>query len=313
MGKFISKVTDAIGISDYSGQAKATKNATRQQLESNQAQLNYQKEADALAAQRLQPFVNIGTGAAPAYQSLLTSQGQMDYLSNNPMFAAAIKSSSDQLKGSAAASGKYNSGGLVNQLFQNYLGTGDAMVGNQYNRLANAVGIGQASAAGQAANSLNSANNITGILGNRGDIQSAGTMAKYNASQAALQGGLNTWNNIWSGNGIMGEGSIPGMGPINQIGGGLSSFGPFMQGLGGLMGGGAMGGGAMAMSDRRAKTDIVEIDRDEVGGIYEFRYKGDNRKFVGRMADELKKTRPDAVREVNGYLMVTSEFAPRAA
>lgn len=67
------------------------------------------------------------------------------------------------------------------------------------------------------------------------------------------------------------------------------------------------------MSDRRVKTDIVEIDRDDIGGVFEFRYIGSSQKFIGRMADELQKTRPAAVREIDGILHVTAEFAPRAA
>jgi hypothetical protein len=150
--------------------------------------------------------------------------------------------------------------------------------------------MGQASAAGQAANSLNAANNITGILGNQGDIRSAGTMAGQNIQNQALGGGL------------------------NMLGGGLLGSG--LLGGSGLAGGGMAGAGlgAMFFSDRRLKTDIVEIGRDELGGIYECRYIGSDAKMVCRMADELQKTRPDAVFEhESGYLMVTSEFAPRAA
>lgn len=68
-----------------------------------------------------------------------------------------------------------------------------------------------------------------------------------------------------------------------------------------------------AMSDIRLKDDIVEVDRDEVGGIYLFNYIGDKARFLGRMAQELLQTRPDAVMtHKSGYLMVTSEFAPEA-
>ena len=290
MGGFVSKVTDAIGITNYGDQAKATKKAGDQQLAATNAQIGYQKEADALAAQRLQPFVDLGTSNIQGLQGLLTPQGQMGYLQSNPMFQAAVQNAASQTKGAAASQGKFGSGGLVNQLMQNYLSQGEQFVGNQFNRLTNTVGMGQASAAGQAANSLNAANNITGILGNQGDIRSAGTMAGQNIQNQALGGGL------------------------NMLGGGLLGSG--LLGGSGLAGGGMAGAGlgAMFFSDRRLKTDIVEIDRDELGGIYECRYIGSDVKMVCRMADELQKTRPDAVFEhESGYLMVTPEFAPRAA
>ena len=293
MGGFVSKVTDAIGITNYGDQAKATKKAGDQQLAATNAQIGYQKEADALAAQRLQPFVDLGTSNIQGLQGLLTPQGQMGYLQSNPMFQAAVQNAASQTKGAAASQGKFGSGGLVNQLMQNYLSQGEQFVGNQFNRLTNTVGMGQASAAGQAANSLNAANNITGILGNQGDIRSAGTMAGQNIQNQALGGGLSLFGGgmLGSMNGGQALGSMAGAGGIQNA----------------LM-------GAMMFSDRRLKTDIVEIDRDELGGIYECRYIGSDAKMVCRMADELQKTRPDAVFEhESGYLMVTPEFAPRAA
>lgn len=74
------------------------------------------------------------------------------------------------------------------------------------------------------------------------------------------------------------------------------------------------GGAALgAFSDRRLKTDIEEAGRDELGGIYNFRYKNGNQLFRGRMADELQTTSPDDVFEhESGYLAVSAKFAPEA-
>lgn len=293
MGGFVSKVTDTLGITNYGDQAKATKKAGDQQLAATNAQIGYQKEADRLAAERLQPFVNLGTSNIQGLQGLLTPQGQMSYLQSNPMFQAAIQNAADQTKASAASTGKFNSGGLVNQLFQNYLGQGEQFIGNQFNRLTNTVGMGQASAAGQAANSLNAANNITGILGNQGDIRAAGTMAGQNIQNQALGGGL----------GLLGGSYLGGMNGGQALGS-MATGSTFAN----------MGLGALFASDRRLKRDITEISRDKVGGVYKFRYVDSDQWYIGRMADELKKTRPDAVVEhESGYLLVTSEFAPRAA
>ena len=72
-------------------------------------------------------------------------------------------------------------------------------------------------------------------------------------------------------------------------------------------------GGAIFGSDSRIKTDIIEVGRDELGGIYEFRYLWDNIRYRGRMAQELIETRPESV-DTNelGYYLVTEEFAPEA-
>lgn len=293
MAKGVSKITDTLGITNYGDQAKATKQAANQQLASTNAQIAYQEGAERRATERLQPFVNLGTSNIAGLQGLLTPQGQMSYLQSNPMFQAAVQNAADQTKAAAASSGKFGSGGLVNQLFQNYLGQGEQFIGNQFNRLTNTVGMGQASAAGQAANSLNAANNITGILGNQGDIRAAGTMAGQNIQNQALGGGLS----------LLGGSYL----------GGINSG----QALGSMATGSTlanMGLGALFASDRRLKRDIIELFRDIVGGVYKFRYVDSGQWYIGRMADELQKTRPDAVIEhESGYLMVTPEFAPRAA
>lgn len=272
MGGFVSKVTDGLGLTNYGDQAKATRRATDQQLAATQAQIKYQEGAEKRATQRLQPFVELGTSNILGMQGLLTPGGQMDYLQSNPMFQAAVQNAADQTKGAAASTGKFGSGGLVNQLFQNYLGQGEQFIGNQFNRLANTVGMGQASAAGQAANSLNAANNITGILGNQGDIRSAGTMANQNIQNQALGGGMQMLQG-----GLMGSGLLGG---------------------GGLAGGGMAGAGlgALMFSDERLKEAIERVGETDDGiPIYKWRYKGETQMHVGPMAQDVEKVKPDAV------------------
>ncbi len=72
--------------------------------------------------------------------------------------------------------------------------------------------------------------------------------------------------------------------------------------------------GAAAFSDERLKTNIKKINSDEFGNIYEFKYINSDILYTGRMAQELKKIRPDAVSvHDSGFLMVTEEFRPEAA
>lgn len=323
MGKFTSKVTDALGFTDYKGEKKAVQRATRAQQQSLSEQLaNARQEMrileragrDAQSYQR--PYVEMGRAAIPGMQQLLTTEGQYDYLSSNPMFQAAVENAADVMTSRGAAAGKFNSGGTVDQLFKNYLATGEDFIGSQYSRLFNTVGAGQTAASNMGNIILDTASGVGGVMGDmrsimggQGDVASAGIIARENASQRALEGGMQTIQNIFSGNGVRGGGSIPGLGPVSQVGGALSSFGPFLQG----MGGGQGIAGMFSMSDERVKTDVEEIDRDELGGIYKFRYVGSKKQFIGRMAQELMKTKPDAVREIDGYLWVSEEFAPRAA
>ncbi len=82
--------------------------------------------------------------------------------------------------------------------------------------------------------------------------------------------------------------------------------GNLQSGLFGLGGSALMG---MAMSDRRTKRNVHRIGMHALGiGIYSFRYRKrqwGNGHFVGVMADEVLKVRPEAVvRLPNGYLAV---------
>lgn len=75
--------------------------------------------------------------------------------------------------------------------------------------------------------------------------------------------------------------------------------------LGGLFG---LGGKLIGLSDRRAKEDIAPVGRIGEHRIYSYKYKdgmGDGKHHVGVMAQEVQKTRPDAVSvRPDGYKQV---------
>lgn len=171
-----------LGDIDGSNAADAAADAARLQYNAAMAGVGEQRAARESIQKNLQPFMNVGTSNIGAYQDMLTPQGQYNYLQNNPMFAAAIKNTGDQLKGRASATGKFNSGGLVNQLFQNYLGTGENYINSQFGRLGQAVNLGQNSAAMQGNNLQTSASNIANLLGQGGNALASGQIGAANAS-----------------------------------------------------------------------------------------------------------------------------------
>lgn len=76
--------------------------------------------------------------------------------------------------------------------------------------------------------------------------------------------------------------------------------------LGGLFG---LGGKLIGLSDRRTKTDIQKVGKDDRTGLplYAFRYKGDPKtypKMVGPMAQDIEKVNPGAVINTNGIKLV---------
>ena len=74
--------------------------------------------------------------------------------------------------------------------------------------------------------------------------------------------------------------------------------------IGSLLGTGALAGGMFLASDRRLKENIRKVGKNKDFNIYSYNYKGFKNKFIGVIADEVKKIMPQAVTEINGYLAV---------
>ncbi len=255
MSKAIKSIGSALGF----GGDDEVRRAGRDQIAASNSQIQYLQDAEQRSRADLAPFRQMGLDAMPGFQGLLSSQGQFDFLQSNPMFQAAIGNANNAINTNASATGKLNSGGTIDQLFQNYLATGDNFVNSQFNRLLSPVNIGQSAAAGSANMSNNFANQIGGAIGGQGDINAASRLGQQNAR--------------------------------------------------GAMGNNLLALGAMAFSDPKVKTNVVKVGRDEYGNIYEFDYIWGGR-YRGRMADELREIRPDAVVELDGSLLVSDEFAP---
>jgi len=124
----------------------------------------------------------------------------------------------------------------------------------------------------------------------------AGQNSGYgSAAQVAAQMGANA-TNMWGAQATYKS-------QQDQMGQG-ESFGGLLGGLGGLASGAASIYSAWK-SDRRLKTDIVPVGRDEGTGLtlYSFRYIADPAKrFIGLMADEVRSVNPFAVyRAADGF------------
>jgi hypothetical protein len=75
----------------------------------------------------------------------------------------------------------------------------------------------------------------------------------------------------------------------------------------GLLGTGLQAASMFGFSDRRLKKNIRKVGTMHKGrvNVYEFEYLGSDKREIGVMADEVKKTHPEAVkRHESGYLMV---------
>ena len=65
-------------------------------------------------------------------------------------------------------------------------------------------------------------------------------------------------------------------------------------------------GGGQAPSDIRLKKNITYKKKSKSGlNIYEFEYKWSPQKYIGVMAQEIKKIKPSAIsKDIFGYMMV---------
>lgn len=289
---------------------------------------------EGLAALRadLDPFRQVGANAAGQLMGSVYSPTQQDprQILNDPFFKAMADQQNNELLQSRAALGLGSSGGTQDILMRNLLLLGrgfqqenlnNALNQNQqrFGQLFNTAQMGQNAAAQTGSNTLQTMNNI-------GQIQSVPGMinAQVKAQQGQqLMGLLGTGASMF-GPGLMSGGAIsPGMagGGMAGLGAGSAVGGAGMGMMPGMGGAGAMAGGlssgiqgalmAGMMSDKALKTDIEKVGQDDHGNIYHFRYTfdPDKRLFKGRMAQELKEIRPDAVSvHPSGYLQVSAEF-----
>jgi len=90
---------------------------------------------------------------------------------------------------------------------------------------------------------------------------------------------------------------------------GLQAAGALGLGTGASAGMGLAGAALGFLSDRRMKTDIKRLGKDEASGLpmYAYRYKGDPKsypKIVGPMAQDVEKRYPGATERVNGKLVI---------
>lgn len=189
---FFSKLKDVSGfgaIDKYvlGGDAKdAAKSAAKAQAAAVDKSIAFQTETRDLAREDLSPFVQFGADQMNPLMQMLTSQGQADYVQNNPLFTAALDSVNKATMNNAAARGKLGSGGTLSALQNNYLATALPFIQDQRNALFNAVNMGQSSAAGQANTALSTGNSIADLYTQKGNAIAAGKVGAANARQQGV-------------------------------------------------------------------------------------------------------------------------------
>ena len=155
---------------------------------------------------------------------------------------------------------------------------------------------------------LSRMNQIGGLLGNQFNMAMNNAMTTLPQLRAMdAQGLMNT------GGFLRGLDTQTRQAPYNALQAGVGLMAPFMGGSTstqkqtpdtlGTIGNVAMSA-AMLFSDRRLKENLREVGEENGHKLYEFNYIGENEKYIGVMADEVKEKNPEAIHNVDGYMMV---------
>ena len=253
MGFFDKIMDDVLGdpFGSYH-QAAEAKGAANTQAAKIGEGIEAQKAASELARQDLQPFVQQGLDAYSGLQPFIqggqdaygqqraaigldgpeAQQAYIDQLEQSPYMQAMMQQGENALLQNASATGGLRGGNTQEALMRMRPEMMQAYMDQQYGRLGGLAGVGlqtgqnmyqmgQSSAAGQAAQGIQSAGNVANMLGQQGGVLASGQVA--GASSAGS--GLGQIMDIGSmATGLMGGRSL------GQIGGNLQRIGSDVRG-----------------------------------------------------------------------------------
>lgn len=178
LSEFVGKFTGA------NDQARAASNAANIQSDAaNRGIAEQRRQFDAL--QRLMaPYVSGGTQAFIGQQELLGLRGQYPQqqairaIEQSPTFTSMIQQGENSILQNAAATGGLRGGNIQGALAQFRPQILSALLEQQFNRLGGLSQLGQASAAGQGAQGMQTGVNIANLLGNSASALAGGEIAR---------------------------------------------------------------------------------------------------------------------------------------
>jgi hypothetical protein len=182
------------GMLSSSAAGSAAQQAANTQAGMAQAGISeQQRQFDALQ-KLMAPYVTGGTGALSQQQALLglggveAQQQAISQIEKSPFFQAMAQQGENAMLQQAAATGGLRGGNMQAALAQFRPGLLNQMVQQQFANLGGLTQIGQASAAGQAAQGMQTAGAIGNLLTQQGQALAGGQMAKAQSMAQMAQG-----------------------------------------------------------------------------------------------------------------------------
>ena len=108
-----------------------------------------QAEAAAAAAERFEPFRQLGIGGIEQAGFLTDPQQQFDFLQSNPLFQQALEQAQTGTQNIAAARGRLSAGDTLQQLSNNVLLSASPLIASQKSSIADLLNIGSGVATAQ--------------------------------------------------------------------------------------------------------------------------------------------------------------------
>lgn len=193
--------------------SRAASKAAGQQSDAAKYAADLQWEQFQKIQDNLRPYMEIGTGQIPNLLGILTGNGlntQFDFrptqeqLEQTPGYQFTLRQGLKGIDNTSSAKGWGMSGaqaraiadyttGLADQTYQQQyqnalqnFTTNYGIVGDQYNRLANLLALGQNAAAGVGNAGLQTASNVGNLLTSGANAQAAGTIGSANAMNQGI-------------------------------------------------------------------------------------------------------------------------------
>lgn len=153
------------------------------------------RQFDALV-ELMSPFVTAGTGALAAQQDILglgapgAQEAAITGIEQGPLFQALARQGEEALLQQASATGGLRGGNIQGALAQFRPQMLQQQIQQRFGNLGGLTGIGQASAAGQAAAGQQTGASIADLLAQQGAATAGGQIARGTEQQRAFGSGL---------------------------------------------------------------------------------------------------------------------------
>lgn len=172
--------------------AYASNEASKRQADAANNALNFQKQQYDTTQQNFKPYMDVGKGATYTLGQLTGTGGNgQDFSSffKDPSYTFAQQQGELGIERGANARGLNLSGGTLKDLATFNSGLASQQYGNYFNRLMGLSQLGQASAAGSAANGTTAAGQIGNTMQGVGQAQASGIVGGANAITGGISSG----------------------------------------------------------------------------------------------------------------------------